>query len=68
MHRETRLSRRGGRPRLLAALAALGAVPAGAGGAVEAPISAVTVDPGGAVVERRWRDEDEFVCADCASW
>ncbi len=53
MHRETRLSRRGGRPLLLAALAALGAAPAGAGGAVEAPISAVTVDPGGAVVERR---------------
>ncbi|WP_017343857.1 hypothetical protein [Halorubrum sp. T3] len=19
-------------------------------------------------VERRWRDEDDFVCADCASW
>ena len=22
----------------------------------------------GEPVERRWRDEDEFVCADCASW
>ncbi|RLM72334.1 hypothetical protein [Halorubrum sp. Atlit-26R] len=22
----------------------------------------------GEPVERRWRDEDDFVCADCASW
>jgi hypothetical protein len=30
--------------------------------------SGATCDTCGASVERRWRDEGDFVCADCKSW